>query len=159
MESLTFKLNSQQKLLKRTPINLSLLLSKSEIKQIAMHLPKDSSSLSSLIGPDKTTSYGDKILAITSTHPRDQDAFMECVLEMQAFVRGGDTGLHVLEPVYRRILAHYKMMAEINEIFDILSLCTHHLTGKIKRKYQKCAEEDADATYQWTPSKKNRLSQ
>ena len=77
-----------------------------------------------------------------------------CVLEMQAFVRGGDTGIHALNSVYTRILAHFKMMTEINEIFDILDLSTHQLTGKLKRKYHKIVDNDEEEmTFQWAKKK------
>ena len=147
MESLTYKLNKQQKHLKRTSLKFkpTLLLNKKEMQRVVMNLPKDTSALTSLIGPGKTAAYGDDILAITRVHHRDQDAFMECVLEMQAFVRGGESGMHVLDSVYRRILGHYKMIKEINEIFDVLDICTHQLTGRIKRKYYKMSDEDNDA--------------
>ena len=152
MESLTFKLKKQQKHIKQTSLKSkpTLLLDTKEIQQIAMHLPKDTAALSTLIGADKTSAYGNEIISITTKHPRDQTALLECVLEMQAFVRGGDTGIHVLNPVYTRILAHYNMMTEINEIFDILDLCTHKLTGKLKRKYHKIADDDdEEMTFQW----------
>jgi len=156
MESLTYKLHKHQKRLKHTSLKTrpTLLLEKPEIQKIAMRLPMDKPSLSALIGADKTAAYGDEIISITSKHPRDQEEFLECVLEMQAFVRGGDTGIHVLNSVYTRILAHFKMMTEINEIFDILDLCTHQLTGKLKRKYHKIVDNDEEEmTFQWAKKK------
>ena len=45
---------------------------------------------------------------------------------------------------------NFNMMTEINEIFDILDLCTHKLTGKLKRKYHKIADDDdEEMTFQW----------
>ena len=159
MESLSSKLNNQQKsakkaLLKTKPM---LLCTKEEITQIIKHFPKDTESLAKLIGPDKTESYGDEILQIVINHPRDQDAFLNCLYEMEAFTRGGDSCMYLLDRLYRQIMGHFKMMPEINEIFNILQLYTHNTTGKLKRKFFKSIEdEDSGNSYQWSASKRSR---
>jgi hypothetical protein len=157
MESLAYKLHKQQKRIKYTTLKTrpTLLLSKSEINQIVKHFPKELSTLTSLIGAEKATVYGNDVLKVICAHPRDQEAFLDCVLEMDAFVRGGDPGIYTLGLVYRQIMGHFKVFAEINEIFDILDLSTHQLSGKLQRKYHRVSDEDTEATFQWASSKRS----
>jgi hypothetical protein len=161
MESLAFKLQKQQRRLKSTTLKTrpTLLISKEELRRVVKNFPTTSDMLSTFIGENKAAVYGEEILKIIEHHPRDQAAFLDCVLEMEAFVRGGDTGVYILDGVYRQILGHFKMMGEINEIFDILDLCTHQLTGKLKRKYHRASDEEGESTFQWASKRTNSLSQ
>lgn len=150
MESLFFKLRKQQRRLKTTTLKTrpTLLMSKEEMMRVVKNFPADSNALKTYIGADKAAAYGEEIVQIIKDHPRDQAAFLDCVLELEAFVRGGDSGIYILDGVYRQILSHFKMMDEINEIFEILDLCTHQFTGKVKRKFHRISDDD-EATFQW----------
>ena len=157
MESLIYKLQNQQKAKKKAELRSkpSLLCTKEDIAQIVKHFPKDMALLTTLIGPGKAECHGVEILKIIKDHPRDQDEFMDCVREMEAFTRGGECGMYLLDRLYRQIMGHFKMMPEINEIFEILQLYTHITTGKLKRKFFKSIE-DEDVGAPWTANKRSR---
>ena len=143
--SLICKLQDFQKSLKRKKLGAPLLITPEETNDLIRYLPKDEPALSKYLQHDKVKAYGDELLTVLTGHTRNQAAFTNALLEMQAFARGGDIGMYLLNKVYRRILEEFKMVSEINEIFKLLNFYTHFATGELKRKAFKSAdEEDTD---------------
>ena len=139
--SLHYKLNDFQKQQKRKKVSADLLLNTNETNNLIRYLPKDETSLSEYLSPPKIKAYGTDLLKVLTSHQRNQDAFTNALLEMQAFANGGDVGMYLLNKVYRRILEEFKMIGEINELFYLLNFYTHHTTGELKRKTFKLADE------------------
>ena len=145
--SLICKIKDQQKSHKRKNPRAKpeLLLTGEDMTKLIRHFPQTSESLATYLSKDKMQAFGSELLKILNEHKRDQKAFTNALLEMQAFSHGGRVGMLLLNKVYRRILEEFKMVSEINEIFKLLNFYTHFATGELKRKAFKSAdEEDTD---------------
>lgn len=155
--SLHYKLNDFQKQQKRKKTDANLLLTPEETTQLIRYLPQDEDTLSKYLSADKIKCYGTDLLKVLESHPRNQSAFTNALLEMQAFANGGDIGMYLLNKVYRRILEEFKMMGEINELFHVLNFYTHHTTGELRRKNYTKHTDDYEETADRS-SKRARLS-
>ena len=75
--------------------------------------------------------HGEQLLIITQEHKRDQSAFENCAAEIGAFTNGGPYAMDRLDKVYRRILAHFKMMPDMDDVFAAKRLYISHSNQKI----------------------------
>ena len=151
--SLICKIKDQQKSHKRKNPRAKpeLLLTGEDMTKLIRHFPQTSESLATYLSKDKMQAFGSDLLKILNEHKRDQKAFTNALLEMQAFSHGGRVGMLLLNKVYRRILEEFKMMPEINELFHVLNFYTHHLTGELRQKIE---HDDDDTNFR--PNKRAR---
>ena len=102
------------------------------IRQIAFKMPRTMAKLTSILNNEEQLKvHADQILAITKDHKRDQAAFEDCTAEIGAFVNGGPYAMDMLDRVYRRILAHFKMMPDMEDVFAAKCLYINPKTQKI----------------------------
>lgn len=119
----------------RSKFKANLIFDADHLKSIARHMPKNSAELSNLGVPiGVVDAYGDKILEITTQHPRDQEAFNDCVQEINAFTRGGDPGMECLKRVYTQIIKHFGMESEVEEVFEACDIYIDTGKNSLKRK-------------------------
>ena len=123
---------------KKKNINSSMCFNDDQIRSMARFMPVD--SLSQYLSSEQMDAFGDGILELMRSHNRDQDKFEECILEINSFVRGGLPGMERLDKVYKRILVHYKVEMDMEEVFEALKLHIHPIQNKIKRKKMKGSE-------------------
>ena len=103
--------------------------------------------LAAMLKEDQIKVHADRILTITQDHKRDQAAFEDCTAEIGAFVNGGPYAMDVLDKVYRRILAHFKMMPDMEDVFAAKRLYISHKTQKISQWGVKTDEDCTAATW------------
>ena len=129
--SLSSKLKDLRKKLKGT-VKPYMLFDFDSIKLIARYMPETKYDLLKLIPFSFVELYGDMILEVTVAHERDKDKFEDCVLEIDAFVRGGLPGMEVLNRVYPQILKHFNTGDERDDVFYAcnVSLCADQKTLK-----------------------------
>ena len=133
MSSLSSKLRELRKTLKKSKMNPAL--SNEDISLVARNMPRDLECLVKYLSSEQVDAYGGGVLKITQAHTsRDQAKFEECILEMGAFVRGGLPGMHLLNSVYQRIMKHYGVWIDMEEVFEALKIYVHTGQNKIKRK-------------------------
>ncbi len=130
--SLSSKLHGFRKELKRK--KEAIVLQDEEIQAIARHMPRDADSLGKFLSSDQIEAFGDRVLEITQAHKRDQTKFEDCILEMGAFVRGGMPGMRCLNRVYTRILHHFRVGDDVDEVFSVLKLYVNHHRNTLERK-------------------------
>jgi hypothetical protein len=155
MTSLSSKLRALRKTLKKTKGNPCF--EDEQLIAVARHMPRDSASLAKYLLPEQVMAYGDDVLSVTQAHTsRDQAKFEDCILEMGAFVRGGIPGMACLDPVYHRILQHFGVAIDMEEVLEALKLYVHTGQNKttIKRKWVKDEEEEEQGS-----QKRARFSQ
>ena len=124
------------------------VLQDENIQAIARYMPRDVDSLKKILSPDQIGAYGDRVLEITQAHKRDQAKFEECILEMGAFVRGGMPGMRCLNRVYSRILQHFRVGDDMEDVFNVLKLYVNHHQNTLKRKGVEEEEEEEDSPSQ-----------
>jgi hypothetical protein len=118
-------------------------------------MPRDLECLVKYLSSEQVDAYGGGVLKITQAHTsRDQAKFEECILEMGAFVRGGLPGMHLLNSVYQRIMKHYGVWIDMEEVFEALKIYVHTGQNKIKRKD---GEDDIPTTDFSPPSSQKRM--
>ena len=118
-------------------------------------MPRDEDSLARYLSVEQIGAFGDDVLQVTQAHTsRDQAKFEDCILEMGAFVRGGLPGMARLDFVYPRILKHFGVMIDMEEVMEALKLYVHTGQNKIKRKWVKDDEEEEQGS-----QKRARFSQ
>jgi hypothetical protein len=141
MTSLSSKLRELRKTLKKKKANPAF--EDEQLIAVARHMPRDEDALSRFLSLEQVSAYGDDVLSVTQAHTsRDQAKFEDCILEMDAFVRGGIPGMACLDPVYRRILQHFGVAIDMEEVLEALKLYVHTGQDKIKRKWVKDEEEE-----------------
>lgn len=141
-------------------VNICADLEDGQLISIARFMPRDYDSMKSFLSADQFNDFGDELLAITRTHTsRDQTKFEECLLEMGAFVRGGLPGMELLDRVYPRILKHFGVMDDMEDVLEALKLYVNPKLNKIKRKWVKDDEENEQEQQHHVGSKKMRLGQ
>jgi len=139
--SLSSKLRSFRKDLKKKKVGFD----DEQLISVARNMPRDLESLGRFLSPEQISAFGDELLAITRAHTcRDQAKFEECLLEIGAFVRGGLPGMERLDRVYPRILKHYGVVNDMEEVFEALKLYVNPKLNKIKRKFVKDEEEEQE---------------
>ena len=156
MSSLSSKLRELRKTLKKSKMNPAL--SDEDISSVARNMPRDLECLVKYLSSEQVDAYGSGVLKITQAHTsRDQAKFEECILEMGAFVRGGMPGMHLLNSVYQRIMKHYGVWIDMEEVFEALKLSMNIAQNKIKRKWVKDEEDDIPTTDFSPPSSQKRM--
>ena len=141
MTSLSSKLRELRKTLKKKKANPAF--EDEQLIAVARHMPRDEDALSRFLSLEQVSAYGDDVLSVTQAHTsRDQAKFEDCILEMGAFVRGGIPGMACLDPVYHRILQHFGVAIDMEEVLEALKLYVHTGQNKIKRKWVKDEEEE-----------------
>ena len=156
MTSLSSKLRELRKTLKNSKTNPTL--GDGDISAVARNMPRDLHSLEKYLSSEQVDSYGDEVLKITQAHTsRDQAKFEECILEMGAFVRGGMPGMHLLDSLYQRIMKHYGVSIDMEEVFEALKIYVHMGQNKLKRKAVIDEEDDIPTTEYSTPSSQKRI--
>ena len=157
MPSLSSKLREYRKgSRKGEKIKASVLYNDEQLRSIARHMPRDVDTLRQYLSPEQMNAFGDDLLRITQQHVgRDQEKFEECILEIGAFVRGGLPGMSMLDGVYHRILRHYEVADDMEEVFEALKLYVHPTQNLIKRKWVKDEEDEVGDCSQ----KRMRMSQ
>ncbi len=118
----------------RSKFKPTMIFNFDEMKLISRHSPLTSADLSKLIPPSFVDAYGDRILEITASHGRDQALFEDCIMEIDAFTRGGLPGLDRLDKVYTNIIKHFKMEDEVEEIFEACGLFFDTDRNRLRRK-------------------------
>ena len=111
--------------------NAHASLDDNNIQQIAVKMPRTMAMLAAMLKEDQIKVHADRILTITQDHKREQAAFEDCTAEIGAFVNGGPYAMDVLDKVYRRILAHFKMMPDMEDVFAAKCLYINPKTQKI----------------------------
>jgi hypothetical protein len=106
-----------------------------EMVKMAVSLPKDMESLCAFMTEAQIKTFGDRVLALTTEHERDQEKFDDCVSEMRAFVRGGEYAMELLGRVYNNIIKHFGMEEEVEEIMAASGV--YEYEGKLVRKGRK----------------------
>ena len=153
MTSLSSKLRELRKTLKKNKNNPTL--EDEQLIAVARHMPRDEDSLARYLSVEQIGAFGDDVLQVTQAHTsRDQAKFEDCILEMGAFVRGGLPGMARLDFVYPRILKHFGVMIDMEEVMEALKLYVHTGQNKIKRKWVKDDEEEEQGS-----QKRARFSQ
>ena len=155
MTSLSSKLRELRKTLKKKKVNPTF--EDEQLISVARHMPRDEDALSRFLSLEQVAAYGDDVLSVTQAHTsRDQAKFEDCILEMGAFVRGGIPGMACLDPVYQRILQHFGVAIDMEEVLEALKLYVHTGQNKttIKRKWVKDDEEEEQGS-----QKRARFSQ
>ena len=155
MTSLSSKLCELRKTLKKKKVNPTF--EDEQLIAVARHMPRDEDALSRFLSLEQVAAYGDDVLSVTQAHAsRDQAKFEDCILEMDAFVRGGIPGMACLDPVYHRILQHFGVAIDMEEVLEALKLYVHTGQNKttIKRKWVKDDEEEEQGS-----QKRARFSQ
>ncbi len=141
MTSLSSKLRELRKTLKKKKNNPTF--EDEQLIAVARHMPRDEDSLSRFLSLEQVSAFGDDVLQVTQAHTsRDQAKFEDCILEMGAFVRGGNPGMARLDSVYPRILKHFGVMIDMEEVLEALKLYVHTGQNKIKRKWVKDDDEE-----------------
>jgi hypothetical protein len=155
MTSLSSKLRELRKTLKKKKNNPTF--EDEQLIAVARHMPRDEDSLSRFLSLEQVSAFGDDVLQVTQAHTsRDQAKFEDCILEMGAFVRGGNPGMARLDSVYPRILKHFGVMIDMEEVLEALKLYVHTGQNKttIKRKWVEEEEEEQQGS-----QKRARFSQ
>ena len=157
MTSLSSKLRGLRKALRKNKSNPAL--EDEQLIAVARHMPRDADSLARYLSVEQVGAFGDDVLQVTQAHTsRDQAKFEDCILEMGAFERGGLPGMARLDSVYPRILKHFGVMNDMEEVLEALKLyvCYNVHTGqnKIKRKWVKDEEDEEQGS-----QKRARFSQ
>jgi ribonuclease D len=156
MSSLSSKLRELRKTLKKSKTNPTL--KDEDICAVARNMPRDLECLVKYLSSEQVDAFGGEVLSITQAHTsRDQAKFEECILEMGAFVRGGLPGMHLLNSVYQRIMKHYGVWIDMEEVFEALKLSMNIAQNKIKRKWVKDEEDDIPTTDFSPPSSQKRM--
>lgn len=121
-------------------------LSDEQIASIARYMPRDMDALKPFLSTEQANAFGAQLLDITCAHTsRDQAKFEECILEMDAFVRGGVPGMELLDKVYPNIMKHFDVSNDdMDEVLEALKLYVNHKQNKIKRKWVKDEEEEQE---------------
>ena len=101
------------------------------IRKIAVKMPRTNQELASMLNAEQFSVHGEQLLIITQDHKRDQAAFEDCAAEIGAFAGGGPYAMDRLDKVYRRILAHFKMMPDMDDVFAAKRLYVSHKTQKV----------------------------
>ena len=101
------------------------------IRKIATKMPRTVATLTAILNEEQIKAHADQILTITQDHKRDQAAFEDCTAEIGAFVSGGPYAMDMLDRVYRRILAHFRMMPDMEDVFAAKCLYINPKTQKI----------------------------
>jgi hypothetical protein len=127
-----------------TTSSSTLLLNDEQLISIARYMPRDAESLGKYLSPEQMDAFGEDLLAVTCGHTssRDQAKFEECLLEIDAFVRGGVPGMALLNRVYPNILKHYCVTDDMEVILETLKLYMNVKENKLKRKWVKNDEEN-----------------
>jgi hypothetical protein len=111
------------------------------MRKIATKMPRTMATLASILNEEQIKVHADQILSITQDHKRDQVAFEDCTAEIGAFVSGGPYAMDILDKVYRRILAHFKMMPDMDDV--LLAKCLY-INPKTQKITQWGAKTDED---------------
>lgn len=136
------------------------LLSDEQLTSIARHMPRDADSLGKYLSPEQMDAFGEDLLAVTCGHTsRDQAKFEECLLEIDAFVRGGVPGMALLYRVYPTILKHYGVIDDAEEVLETLKLYMNAKENKLKRKWVKDEEEAGEGGQEDEMESSSRASQ
>ena len=106
------------------------VLTAEQISQITHLLPRDVDQLRSL-APGLSVEEGEKVLGVTCAHERDQARFIECVSHLRAFARGGTYGVHMLNKLHDRIIAHFGMQGEKWETLTAAGVKVDFATGAL----------------------------
>lgn len=132
-----------------------------QLVAIARYMPRDADSLGKILSSEQMDAFGNELLSLTCAHTsRDQAKFEDCLLEFGAFVRGGLPGMDVLNRVYPRILQHYGVADDMEEVFEALKLYVNLKQNKLKRKWVKEEEEgDEEQEEESAAAKRVKLSQ
>ena len=156
MTSLSSKLRGLRgKTLKKTKSNPTSTLEDEQLTALARHMPRDEDSLARYLSVEQVSAFGNDVLQVTQAHTsRDQAKFEDCILEMGAFARGGLPGMARLDSVYPRILRHFGVVHDMEEVLEALKLYVNTDQNKIKRKWVKDEEEEEQRS-----QKRVRLSQ
>ena len=127
---------------KKKNTHASSSLDDNTIRKIAMKMPKTTTALASILNKEQMKVHADQILSITNEHKRDQAAFEDCTAEIGAFTSAGPYAMDVLDKVYRRILAHFKMMPDMDDVFAAKCLYINLKTQKITQWGTKQQDDD-----------------
>ena len=153
------KTKSQSEKMVKGP-SIATLLSDEQLTSIARHMPRDADSLGKYLSPEQMDAFGEDLLAVTCGHTgRDQAKFEECLLEIDAFVRGGVPGMALLDRVYPTILKHYGVIDDAEEVLETLKLYMNAKENKLKRKWVKDEEEAGGGGGQEDEMESSRASQ
>jgi len=119
-----------------------LVFGEDQIKLISRHMPRDFETLRTKCGltPRQIESYGNRLLAITGAHERDQEKFEDCYKEIKAFASGGLYAMERLNKVGARILEHFGMEDEKYDVLSAAGVYEDAETGRIKKRQH---QEDA----------------
>ena len=98
--------------------------------------------LKSILNPEQLQVHAEELLIVTQDHKRDQAAFEDCTAEIGAFVSGGPYAMDRLDKVYKRILTHFKMMQDMDDVLAAKRLYISHSTQKIAQWGMKTEEAD-----------------
>lgn len=110
------------------------VLTTDQINQITRHLPRDLDGLLKLAA-DLSPEDGEKVLKITCAHERNQARFLECVSFLSAYARGGEYGVHLLNKLHERIIAHFGMQDEKWEVLTAAKVTVDFETGKLSASH------------------------
>jgi hypothetical protein len=106
------------------------VLSANQVESVMYHLPRDAEQLYAL-APGLSPADEEKVLGITRAHERNQARFLECVSHLRAFARGGAYGVHMLNTLHDRILAHFGMQDEKWEALTAAGVRVDFETGAL----------------------------
>jgi len=124
-----------------------MIFSADQVELVARYMPTDADALRTKCGLIDTQikAYGEQLLGITRAHERDQEKFEDCVAEINAFVRGGMAAMQILNKVYKRIIAHFGMDAEMYDVLKAAGVYVDADTGKlIRRKVCRKLDEEEE---------------
>jgi len=106
------------------------VLSANQVESVMYHLPRDAEQLYAL-APGLSPADEEKVLGITRAHERNQARFLECVSHLRAFARGGTYGVHMLNKLHDRIIAHFGMQGEKWETLTAAGVAVDFETGGV----------------------------
>ena len=148
--SLSSKLRAFRRTL-RPRFKQALIFDSDHLKLISRHMPRTSAELNKYIPIEIVGAYGDKIIELVVEHGRDQDRFEDCILEINAFVRGGLPGMDRLDKVFPQILKHFEMEDDMEEIMEACNLYIAPPQNRLKRK-RSVVEDDMDSCPSYSQS-------